>query len=62
MMKIRTNTGKNEKGKFTVEWISAKELCDRIKDPLHKLIFDRFTTDQIYAGEGILFNSGEFSD
>lgn len=50
----------NEKGKFTVEWLSKNELNELIKDPLHKLVFDRFMNDKIYTDRGILFNSENF--
>lgn len=46
-----------EKGKFTVEWISAKEAESKIEDPLHALVYQMLVKEQIYTGNGTLINS-----
>jgi len=50
----------NEQGKFTVEWLSEKEVVAKVRDELHATSFDLLVGGKIYHGEGILVNSGEF--
>lgn len=51
----------DEKGKFTVEWVSRAEALSQIKDPLHRYALSRFVLKAPYTGDGILSNSGAFS-
>ena len=51
----------NEQGKFTVEWLSEKEVVAKVRDELHATSFDLLVGGKIYHGEGILVNSGEFN-
>ena len=51
----------DEKGKFVVEWLDAKDLENKIKDPLHYYLFQKFINNKLYTEDGILFDSGEFS-
>ena len=50
----------NEQGKFTVEWLSEKEVVAKVRDELHATSFDLLVGGKIYHGEGVLVNSGEF--
>lgn len=50
----------DEKGKFTVEWLSTEEVNSKIKDELHATSYGLLVSGAIYHGEGILVNSGEF--
>ncbi|MDB5162754.1 MAG: leuS [Candidatus Saccharibacteria bacterium] len=58
--KINTALEANEQGKFTVEWLSEKEIVAKVRDELHATSFDLLVGGKIYHGEGILVNSGEF--
>lgn len=51
----------DEKGKFTVEWVSIEQARQEIKDPLHTYALERFLVGKAYTGDGILTNSGEFT-
>lgn len=51
----------NEKGKFTVEWLTREEVARKITDQLHKLCFDLLVDGKQYTGDGILINSGTFN-
>jgi len=50
----------NEQGKFTVEWLSEKDVVSKVRDELHATSFDLLVGGKIYHGEGILVNSGKF--
>ncbi|MFH1175379.1 MAG: class I tRNA ligase family protein [bacterium] len=50
-----------EKGKFKVEWISINEAEEKVKDSMHKYLFDKFIKEKIWTGDGILADSGDFS-
>jgi len=52
---------KNEKGKFSVEWLTREDVSNKVKEPLHNLIFRRLVAEEVYAGRGILADSGKFS-
>jgi leucyl-tRNA synthetase len=58
--KVETALEANEQGKFTVEWLSEKEIISKVRDELHATSFDLLVGGKIYHGEGILVNSGEF--
>jgi len=58
--KVDTALEDNEQGKFTVEWLSEKEIVSKVRDELHATSFDLLVGGKIYHGEGILVNSGEF--
>lgn len=51
----------DEQGKFTVRWLSPAEAMAKIKDPLHRYVFEKFINGLVHAGEGILVNSGSYS-
>jgi len=59
--KVETALEANEQGKFTVEWLSEKEIVSKVRDELHATSFDLLVGGKIYHGEGILVNSGEFN-
>ncbi|HRH55407.1 MAG TPA: class I tRNA ligase family protein [Candidatus Paceibacterota bacterium] len=50
----------NEKGKFTVEWVSVEDAQRDIHDDQHLYTLARFMRPGAYAGDGLLRNSGEF--
>ncbi len=51
----------DEDGKFKVEWISKKEAQQKVRDELHKYVFEKFILERAYFGRGILANSGNFN-
>jgi len=51
----------DEKNKFSVEWISESEALAKVKDPLHRYLFEKFVCDTISTDDGILFDSGDWS-
>jgi len=50
----------DEKGKFTVEWISEAEALAKVTDELHATSFSLLVGGKNYHGEGVMVNSGEF--
>lgn len=50
----------DEKDKFNLDWLSSSQVEEKVKDPLHKYVFDRLVKDQVYTGDGILVNSNGF--
>ncbi|MDZ7799035.1 MAG: class I tRNA ligase family protein [Patescibacteria group bacterium] len=52
----------NEKGGFTVEWITKEEASKNVIDPMHHYYLDKFIFGKIYTGEGLAINSGEYND
>ncbi len=50
----------NEKGKFTVEWLSEAEVVARIQDELHATAYQLLTQSSCYHGEGLMINSGAY--
>ena len=50
----------HESEKFTVEWLDAKEILDRMEDENHLLVFRRLVLGEIYTGYGRLVNSEKF--
>lgn len=52
----------NEKNKFKVEWITKEEAAQRVTDSLHHYIFDQFIDGKIYTKDGVLSDSGEFTN
>lgn len=59
--KATRKLAKDEKGKFSVEWISKSEAAAKVKDPLHAYVFGRLVREEIYTGRGVLVNSGKFT-
>jgi len=53
---------KDEKGEFKVEWISEKDADGKIKDPLHRLVFEKFIKGVVYDGGGLITNSGRWNN
>lgn len=51
----------NEKNKFTVEWLTEEEAAQKVVDPLHAYIFRKFIKKELFTGEGIVVNSGDYS-
>lgn len=47
----------NEKGKFTVEWVSKKQAEKDVRDPLHRYAFNKFVNGACYTEPGIAVNS-----
>lgn len=58
--KVETSLEENEKNKFTIEWLSEKEVLTKIKDELHTLVFSLLAKKEVYTGNGMLTNSEEF--
>lgn len=50
----------NEKGKFTVEWLSEPEAVAKVSDELHATSFGLLVGGKNYHGEGVMVNSGQF--
>lgn len=59
-VKVETALEADEQGKFTVEWLSEKEVLAKVADELHATSFGLLVGGTIYHGEGIMVNSGEF--
>ncbi|MDD4476997.1 MAG: class I tRNA ligase family protein [Patescibacteria group bacterium] len=55
------NGGQNltdkEKDKFKLEWITEKEADEKVKDPLHHYLFEKFVKNSAYTGDGLSVNS-----
>jgi leucyl-tRNA synthetase/predicted alpha/beta hydrolase family esterase len=51
----------NEKGKFTVEWLSRTDAKRLVTDPLHALVFTRLIEGVPYCGDGVTTDSGSES-
>lgn len=49
----------NEKDRFTVEWVDDAQ-ASAIKDPLHRRVYGSLVANEVYAGEGIMVNSGPY--
>ena len=58
---VSTQHEDDEKGKFTVEWITREDVRNKVKDELHSLVFSRLVNNDVYSGPGIMKDSGEFS-
>ncbi|HKX24100.1 MAG TPA: leucine--tRNA ligase [Candidatus Saccharimonadales bacterium] len=56
----KTALEENEKGKFTVEWLSENEIVARIQDELHATAYQLLTQNACYHGEGVMVNSGKY--
>ncbi|MFH1366979.1 MAG: alpha/beta fold hydrolase [Patescibacteria group bacterium] len=54
-------TDRKDNEKFKVIWLSEKEADQKVKDPLHHYVFDKFIRGKIYAGDGIMINSGKYN-
>jgi leucyl-tRNA synthetase len=50
----------DEKNKFNVRWLGIEKAEEKIKDPLHKYVFDKFMRPSAYIGEGLLISSSQF--
>lgn len=50
----------DEKGKFTIEWLTEAEVEAKIKDELHATGYDTLIRGKKYHGEGIMINSGGY--
>ena len=51
----------DEKGKFAIEWLTADEVQEVIKDELHRTCFEQLVLGKVFTAEGLLVNSGQFS-
>ncbi len=51
----------NEKGWFSVEWVSKDQARREVIDPLHRYAFDKFVDHKCWSGEGLLTNSGKWN-
>ncbi len=58
---VDTNLAENEKNKFTIEWLSRNDAMAKVTDELHALVFKKLVKNELYTGEGVLINSGEYS-
>ncbi len=50
----------DEKNKFSVEWIEEKKAENLVGDELHQYVYRRLIKDEIWSGDGILYNSDQF--
>lgn len=50
----------DETGKFTVNWLTADEVSEKIKDELHATSYSFLVGGAMYHGEGVMVNSGDF--
>jgi leucyl-tRNA synthetase len=57
---IETALEADEKGKFTVEWLSEADVLRKVQDELHATSYGILVQQSNYHGEGILINSGAF--
>jgi leucyl-tRNA synthetase len=57
---IATKHEEDEKGKFSVQWITRDDAKNKIKDELHVLVFERLVEEKAYVGRGQMVNSGKF--
>ncbi len=51
----------DEKGKFTVEWVTPEVAVKEIHDDQHQYALARFLGKGHYTGDGLLTNSGDFT-
>ncbi|MEK7642903.1 MAG: class I tRNA ligase family protein [Patescibacteria group bacterium] len=58
--RVEENLQHDEKGNFTIEWLTKDEVLQKMEDENHLLGFRRLVLGEIYSGDGILTNSGEF--
>lgn len=56
----KTALEENEKGKFTVQWLSEAEVIARIQDELHATAYQLLAQNACYHGEGVMVNSGKY--
>jgi leucyl-tRNA synthetase len=56
-----TKLDEQEKNKFTVEWLSQKDAESKVTDESHSLMYRMLIKDEVYAGDGELLHSGEFT-
>lgn len=47
----------DEKGQFTVEWVSKEQMEQEVKDELHRTVFENLLDPKPYVGDGIHINS-----
>ncbi len=59
--KENTDHQADEKNNFTIEWLGKEEILKRMEDENHLLNFHRLILGEIYSGDGILTDSGQFS-
>lgn len=52
----------HEQDMFTVEWVPRKQAAAQIIDPMHALAFQRLVEGTVFTGEGIVVDSGEYTD
>ncbi len=50
----------DEENQFSVEWRDANAVAAEVKDELHALVYRQLINHEVYSGNGILVNSGEF--
>jgi leucyl-tRNA synthetase len=50
----------NEKGKFTVQWMTADDVGSKVTEVLHAYVFAKFIRKKAYTEAGILTGSGQF--
>lgn len=58
---IEQKLEEDEKNKFELQWLSESEVENLVKDELHTLVFAKLINNAIYAGNGKLVNSEEYS-
>lgn len=56
----KTALEENEKGKFTVQWLSEAEVIARVQDELHATAYQLLAQNACYHGEGVMVNSGKY--
>jgi leucyl-tRNA synthetase len=51
---------KDEQGKFEVEWLKSDKAEHQVSDELHNYVFRKLIKNEVWTGDGILYNSGQF--
>ncbi len=54
------NLETDEQDKFTVEWLDEAKVDAEVRDELHTYAYRNLVKKEIWSGDGILFNSGQF--
>lgn len=58
--KVKTELEAGEQGKFKLRWVSRAEIGNVVNVGIHHYMYSRLVDDQVFSGEGIMTNSGEY--
>jgi leucyl-tRNA synthetase len=59
--KSKTNLDHGEKNKFKVTWEPIDKVADMLDDGVHEAFYRYLALGEVYTGEGLMANSGDFS-